>query len=308
MLPLILFALSGLLAASLAPGQQRPEEGKYTIAVDVNLAVFNVTVTDSKGRHISGLKAGDFRILEGNRLQAIKLFSAEEAPASLGLVIDNSGSMSGRSADVSIAALQFASAGNPEDELFVTIFNEKVYLGLPPSIPFTHDLAQIRAALQTRPEGMTALYDALAVGIEHLKAGTKDRKALIVLSDGADNASRRRLEDVLQLAQRSSATVYTIGIYDETNLDRNPRVLRKIADLTGGRAYFPSSRHDLEQVWRDIAREIRSQYTIGYHSSNPTRDGAFRKVQITANARGRGSLRVIARDGYFAPDDKSIAR
>jgi Ca-activated chloride channel homolog len=306
--PLILFALSGLMAASLAPGQQGPEAGKYTIAVDVNLVVFNVTVTDNKGRHIPGLKASDFRIHEENRLQAIRLFSAEEAPASLGLVIDNSGSMRDRSADVSRAALQFASAGKSEDEMFVAIFNEKVYLGLPPSIPFTSDLAEIRAALQTRPEGMTALYDALAVGIEHLKAGTRDRKALIVLSDGADNASRRRLEDVLQLAQRSSATVYTIGIYDESNPDRNPRVLRKIADLTGGRAYFPKSRHDLEQVWRNIAREIRSQYTIGYQSSNPTRDGAFRKVQITANGRSRGSLRVITRDGYFAPDDRSNSR
>jgi VWFA-related protein len=141
-----------------------------------------------------------------------------------------------------------------------------------------------------------------------LKAGTKDQKALVVLSDGADNASRRRLEDVLQLAQRSSATIYTIGIYDETNLDRNPRVLRKIAELTGGRAYFPDSRKNLEQVWRDIAGEIRSQYTIGYHSSNPTRDGAYRKVQITAKRSGRGSLRVITRNGYFAPVDRSIAR
>jgi VWFA-related protein len=306
-LPLILFALSGLLAASLAPGQQGPEGGKYTIAVDVDLVVFNVTVTDNKGRHISGLKASDFRIHEGNRLQAIKLFSAEEAPASLGLIIDNSGSMRERSADVARAALQFASAGNSEDEMFVVRFNEKVSLGLPPSIPFTKDLNQIRTALQTSPDGLTALYDALAVGIEHLKAGTRDQKALVVLSDGADNASHRRLEDVLQLAQRSSATIYTMGIYDETNLDRNPRVLRKIAELTGGRAYFPKFRNDLEQVWRDIAGEIRSQYTIGYHSSNPTRDGAFRKVQITANRGGR-SLRVITRDGYFAPDDRSIAR
>ena len=198
--------------------------------------------------------------------------------------------------------------GNSEDELFVVTFNEKVSLGLPPSIPFTNDLNQIRSALRISPDGMTALYDALAVGIEHLKTGTKDRKALVVLSDGADNASRRRLDDVLQIAQRSSATIYTIGIYDDQYSDRNPRVLRRIAELTGGRSYFPASSNDLERVWRDIAGEIRSQYTIGYHSSNPNRDGVFRKVEITATRNGSRNLRVTTRDGYFAPGDRSIAR
>jgi VWFA-related protein len=270
--------------------------------VDVDLVVFNVTVTDSKGRHVSGLRAGDFHIYEENRLQDIKLFSAEDVPASVGLIIDNSGSMRDRRADVAKAALAFASASNPEDEMFVVNFNEKVYLGLPPSIRFTNDLDQIRSALlQTAPAGLTAVYDALALGIEHLKGGTRDRKALVVLSDGGDNASRRGLDDVLQIAQRSSATIYTIGIYDDTDLDRNPRVLRKIAQLSGGRAYFPDSINDLEQVWRDIAGGIRSQYTIGYFSSNPNRDGMFRKVKITVSRNGGRDLRVTTRDGYLAP-------
>jgi VWFA-related protein len=254
------------------------------------------------------LNASDFRIREDSRLQDIKLFSAEEAPASLGLIIDSSGSMRDRSAEVSKVALEFAGSGKAEDELFVVTFNEKVHLGLPPSIPFTNDLDQIRSALRISPDGLTALYDALALGIEHLKAGTRNRKALVVLSDGADNASRRRLDDVLQIAQRSSATIYTIGLYDEDSPDRNPRVLRRIAELTGGRAYFPRSSNDLGRVWHDIAGEIRRQYTIGYHSSNPNRDGVFRRVEITASRSGGRSLRVITRDGYFAPDDRSIAR
>ena len=145
---------------------------------------------------------------------------------------------------------------------------------------------------------MTALYDALAAGLEHLKGGTRDRKALVVLSDGGDNASHRRLDDVLQIAQRSSATIYTIGIYDADDPDRNPGVLRRLAGSTGGRAYFPGALSDLEQVWRDIAGGIRSQYTIGYHSSNPSRDGTFRKVKITAGRNGGRGLRVTARDGY----------
>jgi VWFA-related protein len=265
-------------------------------------------VTDNKGRPFSGLKPGDFRVYEDGRLQDVTLFQAEDVPASVGLIIDNSGSMADKRRDVILAALTFARASNSEDEMFIVSFNENVSLGLPPTIGFTNDYNQIRSALlQTAPAGLTALYDALAMGIEHLKTGARDRKALVVLSDGGDNASRRRLDDVLQMVQRSSAAIYTIGIYDDTDLDRNPSVLRKIAQVSGGRAYFPKSLRDLERVWRDIAGGIRSQYTIGYHPNNPNRDGMFRKVKITATGNGR-DLRVTTRDGYLAPADKSIAR
>jgi len=296
----LVVSLSGSSSsAALLQGQQSRDEGRFTIAVDVDLVVFNVTVTDGRDRHVSGLKASDFHILEDNRSQEITLFAPEDVPASIGFIIDNSSSMHEKRAYVERAALAFTNASNSEDEMFVVKFNERVYLGLPPSIPFTNDLAEIRSALlQTAPVGMTALYDALSAGIEHLKTGTRDRKALVVLSDGGDNASRRRLDDVLELAQRSSATIYTIGIYDISDIDRNPGVLRKIAKLSGGRAYFPDSLNDMEQVWRDIAGGIRSQYTIGYHSSNPNRNGPFRKVTITAGRNGGRGLRVITRAGY----------
>jgi Ca-activated chloride channel homolog len=213
--------------------------------------------------------------------------------------------MISKRADVTKAALAFANASNPDDEMFVVKFNENVYLGLPPEIPFTNDLDQIRSALlRTAPAGFTALYDALAIGIEHLKGGTRDRKALVVLSDGGDNASHRRLDDVLQIARQSSATIYTIGIYDDADLDRNPGVLRKIAELSGGHVYLPDSLNDLQRVWQDIAGRIRHQYTIGYHSNNTNRDGRFRHVRITAGRRG---LRVATRNGYLAPADKSIS-
>jgi VWFA-related protein len=302
--PLIRFS-GAALATTRFSEQQGGGEGQYTIAVDVDLVVFNVTVTDKKGRHVSGLKPGDFQIYEENRLQDIKLFHPEDIPASVGLIIDNSGSMLDKRAEVAKAALAFAGASNAEDEMFVVNFNENVYLGLPPSIRFTNNLDQIRSALlRTAPAGLTALYDALAVGIEHLKNGKRDRKALVVLSDGGDNASRSRLDEVLQIARRSSATIYTIGIYDDTDRDRNPAVLRQIAELSGGRAYFPGSLNDLEKVWRDIAGGIRSQYTIGYHSSNPNRDGKFRRVKITASRNDSQALRVAARDGYLAPAAK----
>jgi Ca-activated chloride channel family protein len=149
----------------------------------------------------------------------------------------------------------------------------------------------------------------VAAGIEHVKTGKRARKALVVLSDGGDNASERRLQDVLQIARQSSATIYTIGMYDDTDADRNPEVLRRFAESTGGRAYFPNSLHDLDAVWRDIAGGIRSQYTIGYHSSNLDRDGKFRAVKITASREGNSRrLRVTTRDGYVAPGDKPNAR
>jgi VWFA-related protein len=289
--------------------QQGRDEGQYTIAVDVDLVVFNVAVTDGKGHQVSGLKAGDFHVYEENRLQEIKLFQAEDIPATVGLIIDNSGSMLSKRADVIKAALAFADASNPGDEMFVVKFNEYVDLSLPPSIPFTNDLGEIRSALlRTVPAGFTALYDALSVGIEHLKAGTRERKALVVLSDGGDNASHHRLDDVLKIARQSSATIYTIGIYDDADADRNPGVLRKIAELSGGHVYLPDSLHDLEQVWQDIAGRIRHQYTIGYHSANPNRDGRFRNVRISASRNGSQGLRVTTRDGYLASADKSNPR
>jgi Ca-activated chloride channel homolog len=280
-------------------------EAQYKVEVDVDLVIFNVTVTDSSGRHLSLLKQSDFHIYEESRLQDITLFEAEDVPASVGLVIDNSGSMHNKRADVAKAALAFAASSNLEDEMFVVNFNEKVYQGLPPEIQFTNDLEQIRSALlRTAPVGLTALYDALAAGIDHLKAGTRYRKALVVLSDGGDNASHRTLEEVVQISQLTSATIYTIGFYDETNRDRNPAVLRKIATLSGGRAYFPDSASDLEQVWRDIAGAIRSQYTIGYRSSNPKRDGLFRNVKITVSRGGGRTLRVTTRPGYVGRMEK----
>lgn len=295
--------LAGLLAG-FVPAQQGRDEGQYTIAVDVDLVVFNLTVTDGKGRQVSGLGMRDFRVFEEGRLQEVTLFRAEDTPASVGLIIDNSGSMHDRRADVEKAAFEFVGASNPGDEMFVVNFNENVYFGLPRATAFTNDAGLLRTALTGAPVGRTALYDALAAGIEHLKMGVRDRKALVVLSDGGDNASRRTLDEVLQLARQSSATIYTIGIYDVADPDRNPRVLRKIAQQTGGRAYFPRSQDDLERVWLDIAGGIRSQYTIGYFSNDSSRGSGFRNVKIVATRSGGQTLRVTTRSGYVAADPR----
>jgi len=303
---LILLAILFASPAAAVPVAQGRDGERFTIAVDVELVEFNVTVTDRNGRPVSGLEADAFEVYEEDRPEVITLFRSGNVPASIGIVIDSSGSMGRKHADVVRAALAFAGASNPEDELFVLSFNEKAYFGLPPSIPFTNDLDRLRAALlRSAPSGMTALYDALAMGLDHLKRGSWDRTALVVLSDGGDNASRIALDEVLQRVRVSNASIYTIGIYDDGSSDRNPGVLRRIAQLGAGRVYFPTSTDDLLRVWNDISEEIRSQYTIGYTPTNPTHDGQFRRIRIAARAEGGRALQVRARDGYFAPPQES---
>jgi VWFA-related protein len=301
---LIILSMVFTVVGTSVPVRQDRNGGDFSISVNVGVALFNATVTDSKGRHVSGLKASDFRVLENGRSQDIQLFSAENVPATIGLVMDNSGSMRTKRADAQRAALAFVGASNPADELFLVAFNEKVHMGLPAELRFTSDLVQFQFALmQMTPGGRTALYDATAFALEHLRTGTRDRKALVVLSDGGDNASRSKLDDLLGTSRHSSATIYTIGIYDENDPDRNPRVLRKIAESSGGRAYFPRTLANLDEVWRNIAGEIRSQYTIGYvpaKSSGGT--GSYRSVKIIVTQGGK-LLNVTTRDGYLLPEN-----
>ena len=271
---------------------------QFTLSVDVDLVVFNVTVLDNDGRPVTGLTEKDFHIYEDGREEKIRIFQPEDTPATVGLVIDNSGSMANKRNDVVNAAREFVNASHPEDEMFIVDFNRRPWLGLPASVPFTTDRSQLRAALsETRAEGTTALYDALNLALDRLKDGSRQRKALVLLSDGGDNASLAKLDDVLRTAQQSSATIYCIGIYDLYQKDRNPSVLKKIAKVTGGEAYFPTSLASLHSIWPRLAGAIRGQYTIGYVSSNASRDGGYRKVKITAAAK-RKLLDVRTRPGY----------
>jgi Ca-activated chloride channel homolog len=277
---------------------------QYTLSVDVDLAVFNVTVLDSDHRPVTGLTADNFHIYEDGREQKIKIFQAEDTPATLGLVIDNSGSMANKRRDVINAALAFINASQRDDEMFIVDFNRRAWLALPASMPFTNNISELRATLaETRTEGTTALYDALELSLNHLKDGTHQRKALVLLSDGGDNASVLKLEEVLRMAQQSSATIYCIGIYDPFAKDKNPGVLKKIAKVTGGESYFPTHSSDLQEIWRRVAGSIRAQYTIAYVSTNPAHDGLYRNVKITASGKRSRSLEVRSRPGYFAPKE-----
>lgn len=273
---------------------------QFTISVDVDLAVFNITVLGSDGQPVTGLTADNFQIFEDGREEKIKLFQPEDTPATVGLLIDNSGSMTNKLRDVVAAANAFIEASHPDDEMFIVNFNRRSWLALPTGTAFTNDRSMLRATLtETRAEGTTALYDAVELALNHMKEGARQRKAIIILSDGGDNASHLRLEDALKMAQESSATIYSIGIYDPFQKDRNPGVLKRLAKVTGGESYFPSSLAEMRAIWPRIAGAIRGQYTIGYVSSK-ARDGSYRRVKIVAkNARGK-MLDVRARPGYIS--------
>jgi len=276
-------------------------EDSFKLTVDVDLVLFNVTVFDHKNRVVSGLGRENFRLYEEGQLQDVNFFRAEDSPATIGLVIDNSASMSRKRDRVLSAAMTFTDASNPQDELFIVGFNERATLALPRSMSFTSDIDQLhRALVGTRMMGRTALYDAIAMALDHLELGRQQRKALVVLSDGADNASAVTLDNLLKRIQQSNASVFTIGIYDSNDNNKNPGVLKKIAKAGGTEAYFPDDLDELSEVWSKIAGGIRSQYTLGFTSRNPPRMDEYRRVSIVATGKDGKVLRVRARDGYRA--------
>ncbi len=284
---------------------QRPaptvSPGDFTLSVNVDLVLFNVSVTDKKGRVAPGLSRGNFTVTEDGTPQEIRQFYAEDTPATVGLVIDNSGSMVSKRSDVIEAAFEFVGGSNPQDELFLVNFNDHVSMGLPETTPFANNSPAIRDALfQIKAIGKTALYDGIAQALRHLEKGSLQKKALVVLSDGGDNASHRTLKDVLHMAEESRATVYTIGFFDSYQTDSHPKVLRQLAKLTGAESYVVHNVEGLEKIWQRIAGGIRSQYTLGYISTNPNRDGSFRNVKISAVDKEGKPLQIRARTGYLA--------
>ena len=302
-----LFVLLIALLPSVARPQesspsQNPYDDQYTIRENVDFVVLHPTVQDRRGNPVSGLGKDDFQVYEDGVLQQIKYFSHEDIPVTVGLVVDNSGSMGPKRPEVIAFALAFARSSNPEDQMFAVTFNENVSFGLPASTPFTDKADHLEIALsRIAADGMTALYDAVAAGLEHLKKGNRDKKVLIVVSDGGDNASKLKLAQIMTLAGQSDAIIYAVGVFDENDPDRNPRVLRRLARATGGEAFLPGSVREVVPISQQIARDIRNQYTVAYVSANKKQDGTYRGIQVKAGLPGRGRLSVRARAGYYAP-------
>ena len=274
-----------------------------------DLVVLHVAIRDRESRFVPGLTAQQFKIYEDGVLQTIRFFSHEDRPATIGLVIDNSGSMRAKRRDVIAASLAFIRASNPENELFITNFNEAVWPGLPPSMPFTMDSPLLEVVLsRTLARGQTALYDAISAALDHLKNGANSRQVLVVVSDGRDNASVTRLDQVLRRAQEAHAVIFTLGLFDELSYDRNPDVLKRLAAVTGGERYLPRHAAEASSILERIARDIRNTYDIGYESTNPKRDGKFRRIDVGVNSGDGERLRARARTGYIVPADPERQR
>jgi Ca-activated chloride channel homolog len=291
-----LLLLTGLMKEGQAQSSQ-----PYRISTNVNLMVLHPIVRDRKGQFVSNLRQQDFEVYEDGVRQSIQMFDHEDVPVTVGLVIDHSGSMRHKLPEVIAAARTFINSSSPRDEMFVVNFNDSVTLGLPESIRFSDRPDQLARAISNTPAaGETALYDAVIAALGEVQAGAPEQKVLVVISDGGDNASAHSLREALQRAGTSSASIYTIGIFEEDDPDRNPDVLRHLAKATGGEAYFPTRLDEVVAVCERIARDIRHQYTVGYAPTRTAETSAFRSIRVTAEESGRGKLLVRARSGYIA--------
>jgi Ca-activated chloride channel homolog len=306
--PLLLLTVLVCAAADQPPpAEQDHDPDSFRLSVDVAWVVLHATVTEREGGLVHTLGVQDFEVYEDGVRQSVRLFKNEDIPVTVGLVVDHSSTMQPRLAEVSAAARTFVRSSNPEDEVVVINFNERVSLGLPGTLGFTNSAAELERAITSAPAGgQTALYDAIAKGLEQLRAGNLDRKVLVVVSDGGDNASTHTLTQVMKLAGQSSAVIYTVGIFDEEDPDRNPSVLKRLAEATGGEAYFPKKLSEVTAICERIARDIRHQYTIGYVPTNPSRDSTYRAIRVVAREKGHGKLTVRTRTGYIAGGESSL--
>jgi Ca-activated chloride channel homolog len=294
------------------PDSQQPSGTRLKSTVD--LVALHVTVTNKKGDLITTLNKNNFEVFENKVKQDISLFSRADVPVTAGLVIDNSGSMREKRAQVNAAAVTFMKTSNPEDEMFVVNFNDEYYLDTPGD--FTNSPKALQDALaRIDTHGSTALYDAVVGSLNHLKKGHRDKRVLLLVTDGDDDASRLTFPQTIRAAEKSDAAIYAIGIYsqddrqhDKRMVRRSTKVLKELAEATGGRAYFPADLSQVEPICERVAREIRSQYTIGYYPTNMAHDGRYREVSVKVMApKGMGKLEVLTRPGYYAPGNGTDA-
>jgi Ca-activated chloride channel homolog len=295
----------------LPPGQDA-NAGKQgsTIKIDVGLVVLHTSVLDDRGKFADGLKVENFRIFEDKVEQKLSTFKREDVPVSMGLVIDNSGSMRDKRPRVNEAALTLVESSNPQDEAFVVNFNDDFYLDLDKD--FTNSIPELKEALERiDSRGSTALFDAVIGSLDHLKKAAKDKRVLLVVTDGEDNSSHNSLEKTLREIQKTDTVIYTIGLLgDEKRKDKNHamKALKQIAEASGGLAFFPESVDDVHTICEQVAHDIRNQYTLAYYPSNTRKDGTFRAVSVQViPPRGRGKLVARTRNGYYAPGSPASA-
>ena len=299
----VLCAVAPLGAGRIA-FQEPAQEPVPVFRAESNLVVLHVNVFDGRSDAVGSLPQSAFTVVEDGKPQTITFFSNEDVPVAVGLIVDNSGSMITRRPMVLAGVRAFAESSLDEDELFAIVFNENVRFPLPDGVRFTRSRPQIFGSLaRFNAGGKTALYDAVVAGLEHLLEATHQKRVLIVLSDGEDNASRHSEDDMLERARRSNALIYTVSTAALGTSVGDTRLLKKLAEISGGVAYRPDSDEEVIEAFSEIAQNNRRAYRIGYVPTNTVRDGRFRRVRVTVRAPGYNNLTVKARDGYLAPHD-----
>jgi Ca-activated chloride channel family protein len=295
---------------STAPAESPEEPKGFKIGVSVDLVLMYSTVIDANGKFVSGLKQEDFKVFEDGVRQSINSFAQEDVPISMGILIDLSLSMRKKIDQVNHAALAFIRASNPQDQVFLIGFNENAEL----LQDFTSDIDEISDSLENAVVmGSTAIYDAIYLGVQKAHTGIKPKKAIVVITDGEDRESFYSLEELLAKIQESDVQVFCVGFLNEIpkkglfggfskSIPEKARdSLQKMSEETGGKAFFPAATADLNKIVAEIATELRSQYAIGYYSTNSARDGTFRRVKIEVAGAVAARQQIRHRRGYFAP-------
>ena len=298
------FAVTAILAAqtALTSPQAPPASGGESTPIfstETNYVPLNVTVTDKSDHLVTNLPQSAFSIYENNVLQPIKIFKNEDVPVSMALVIDNSGSMRSKRAGVEASALALVKDSNPQDETFVVNFNDEPYLDQ----DFTSDIGVLQKGLaRIDSKGGTAMRDAIRVSIDHLHdKASHDKKVVIVITDGNDNASMVTLDSLTKLAQQDGTLIYAIGLLgeeDKSEAGKAKKALKQITEATGGQVFYPEHVEDVDSIAHQVAHDIRNQYSIWYAPLNDKQDGTFRTIKVVVKAAGSPVART--RLGYWA--------
>jgi Ca-activated chloride channel family protein len=274
---------------------------------DTRLVVLHATVVDKNGKFIGNLPQSAFKVFENGKEQQIKIFKREDVPVSMGILIDDSGSMRDKRAKVAAASMGLVKASNPNDETFVVNFNDIAYL----DVPFTNDPSKMEEGLsRIDSRGGTAMRDAIGMSIDYTKSkGKKDKKVLFIVTDGNDTASNETLERTVQRVRQSEVLIYAIALLNEEEAreaKKAQRALRALTDATGGQVYYPKELAEVEPLALRVAQEIRNQYIIAYSPAIQELDGSFRQIKVTVNGPGRPQVRT--RNGYFATPGQDSKR
>ncbi len=296
--PILALLATGLLTV-LAPAGWAQRDSGAVFRADTRLVVLHASVVDKNGNLVTGLPESAFTVYENGVKQEIKLFRQEDVPVSMGLIIDDSGSMRDKRRKVESAALTLVKKSNPQDEVFIVNFNDEAYL----DVDFTNDINKMEEGLaRIDSRGGTAMRDALSMSIDYLLQHAKrDKKVLLVVTDGNDNTSNISLEKLVHKAQQSEVLIYAVGLLNQEQKRERKRARRALDALTkasGGLAYYPESLEEVEQITSKVAHEIRNQYVIAYSPANPQLDGSYRRIKVDVRAKGKPMVRT--RSGYYA--------